>query len=82
MSAVALKQKVIDYVAFLDDESTKLLLAVAQTLALAKNNTLTNSKTSQQRQEAEQAYSELEQMNFHLKDEISLDGRSERTAFL
>ncbi|MBP5449657.1 MAG: hypothetical protein J6Y01_06015 [Spirochaetales bacterium] len=82
MAAIALKQKVIDYVAFLDDDSTKLLLAVAQALAFAKKDTVANSKTLHQRQEAEQAYSELEQMNFQLKDEISLDGRSERAASL
>lgn len=81
MSAMALRQEVMDCVTELDDERTQLVLVFARSLA-ADKKTLSNSKTPLERQEAAKAFAELEQMDFQVKGETSLDGRAERAEAL
>ena len=81
MPAMALQQEVMDYVTELDDESTQLVLGFVRSLAKNKSG-LSNSKTPQQRAEAAQAFADLEGMSFNVKNDVSLDGRSERSARL
>ena len=81
MSAMPLRQQVMDYVDQLDDEKTELVLVFAQSLTNTKP-TLQNSKTPAERIVAAKALAELETMSFTPKAEISLDGRKERTEAL
>lgn len=81
MSAMPLRQQVMDYVDQLDDEKTELVLVFAQSLTNTKQ-TLQNSKTPAERIVAAKALAELEAMSFTPKTEISLDGRKERAEAL
>ena len=81
MVETSLKQKTLSYINQLDDEKMQLLFSFVQTLTNRKE-AFTNTKTIEQRREAEKALSELEHINFRLKEKTSLDGRSEKTAHL
>lgn len=81
MAATALRQEVIDYVDMLDEGQAQLALVYVKNLVSPKK-ALSNSKTPQERIEAQKAFEELEKMVFQVKGETSLDGRKERTEAL
>ena len=76
MAAMALKQKVINYIDTLDDEQTLSVIMFIESMP-RKNEPLQNSKTPEQRAKAKQALDEIFAMGRPAKHEISLNGRKE-----
>lgn len=76
MAAMALKQKVINYIDTLDDEQTLSVIMFIESMS-KKKEPLQNSKTPEQRAKAKQALDELFAMGRPGKHEISLNGRKE-----
>lgn len=76
MAAMALKQKVINYIDTLDDEQTLSVIMFIESMP-RKDKPLQNSKTPEQRAKAKQALDELFTMGRPAKHEISLNGRKE-----
>ncbi len=76
MSAMPLRQQVINYVDQLDDEQTLRVITFIETLP-RKKQSLQNSKTQEERARAKQALDELFAMSRPAKHEIDPDGRKE-----
>lgn len=76
MPAVALKQKVIARLDFLDDEQTLNVISYIDALPKAKHR-LQNSKTQEERIRAKKAFDEILSMSFTGSSSISKDGSKE-----
>ena len=76
MAAMALRQRVINYIDSLDDEQTLSVITFIESLPQKRKN-MQNSKTPEERLLAKQAMDELFAMARPSKHDISLNGGKE-----